>query len=432
MNRLLTWLSRVALISATALVLTACPPVTPPGGTVPPITATPTVAPDEIIDLAELEALMATSLGITGTPTATMGIEGVRAFTLTNPIDDGRYWAAYTYGLRNFDPLQSHVVTVYTRQAGRWQELARAVLDELANPEAGTSAPDYVGDGSVTQAAIEPAHLWLQVQGGVGAHGGVYTLFSFDGAALQLQTAGASASPGANRLADLNGDGVLEVLLDATDYYVFCYACGVRRVDYTVMRWDGTQMIALELTPLAESAPAELRALNDQLLQLAQAGLWKDVLATLDATEPLPRDDETLIWNVAYLRLIGTERQAEAQESTAYPILTHIFYGDFDAAVDILRDAGADAIFIPASPLTQGTVAEGWETVLADWVINAVDPALALQPELAAAYFLRGWATYLKTGSEPAALTDVQRAAELAPDEILYTKSVDFLGGPRG
>jgi hypothetical protein len=140
--------------------------------------------------------------------------------------------------------------------------------------------------------------------------------------------------------------------------------------------------------------------------------------------------DPVFSWNLAYIRLNAEAKQAEAEgESPAYPLLDHLFFGDFEAAVDILRDAGADAVFIPDTPLVVGTVAEGWEPTLADWITTTVDSALVVQPELAPAYFLRGWAVYLATQDEAAALPDVEKAAELAPDDVLYTKSVDFLGG---
>ena len=92
-----------------------------------------------------------------------------------------------------------------------------------------------------------------------------------------------------------------------------------------------------------------------------------------------------------------------------------------------MRTVGADGLFIPTTELVMGTVAESWEPTLADWIVKTVDPALALQPDLAAAYFLRGWAAYIREHTEAAAVPDVQKAAELAPDDELYNKSLQFL-----
>jgi hypothetical protein len=53
--------------------------------------------------------------------------------------------------------------------------------------------------------------------------------------------------------------------------------------------------------------------------------------------------------------------------------------------------------------------------------------ALTVRPELAAAYFLRGWAAYLLNPGDPAALMDIQRAAGLAPEDEFYTGAVQYL-----
>src|SRR5207244_4359732 len=94
----------------------------------------------------------------------------------------------------------------------------------------------------VFQVELDPKNIWLEAQGGAGAHSGCYDLLRFDGKQLHSEISSCSSSPGDSRLEDLNGDGTPEVVLDATDYYVFCYACGVRKINYTVMRWDGQQM----------------------------------------------------------------------------------------------------------------------------------------------------------------------------------------------
>lgn len=438
--------ARLAILMIAALLLAACPRPTPTPGRPPTPTATEMTAPTATPaatetppppvtgaepEPADLEALVAASLGITtsATATSTIGIEGVRVIPLENPLDERPLWLAYTYGLRNFDPLQNHLLALYTYEEDGWLELARIELADSGDPEHPAVAPDYVGDGSVTQVAIEPTHIWIQLEGGVGAHGGVYGLYSYDGSTFALQVPGFSASPGVGRLADLNNDGIQEVLIDATDYYVFCYACGVRRIDYAVWRWDGSQMTPVTLEPLPADAPAELQSVNEEALALVAAGLWKDALATIEQARTLSVRDpsETFTWNSALIRL-NAEARRDAIADSPYPLLANLFYGDFDAAVAIIRDeAWVDGAFSRESPLIVGTVAEGWEEALAEWIINTVDPALAYDPNLAAAYFLRGWATYVQTQDEAAALPDVQRAAELAPADEFYAKSVEFL-----
>lgn len=446
---------RLGITSLSLVALSACGRATPTPTPLPPTaapaaTATSTTAPTEAPTtaptdtptaaqptaeaptLAGLETTLASSLGITisTSTTYTIGIEGVRAFAVDNPIDATPLWVAYTYGLRSFSPLQNHVIALYTRAADQWQEITRVELADNGDPQNPALAPDYVADGDVGQVLIEPTHIWIQLEGGVGAHSGVYGLFSSDGASFTPQISAFNSSPGLAEVKDLNNDGIQEVVLDASDYYVFCYACGVRLTQYTIWRWDDPQMVEVTLSPLADAAPPQVRDFNQQIIALAQANLWQDVLDLLPEAATFSYSDPVFTWNLQQIELNGVARRDEATgDNSAFPLLTNVFYGDFAHAVDLMRDIGADGIFIPNSPLLAGTVAEGWEPTLADWITSTVDPALELKPDLAPAYFLRGWATYLKTQDEAAALADIQQAAELAPDDVLYAKSVDFLSG---
>ena len=113
-------------------------------------------------------------------------------------------------------------------------------------------------------------NIWLEAQGGAGAHSGCYDLLRFDGRQLHSEAAACSSSPGDSRLEDVNGDGVNDVVLDATDYYVFCYACGVRQINYTVMRWDGQKIVEVKLAPLPGPRSGEVYNLTNQAISLAQ------------------------------------------------------------------------------------------------------------------------------------------------------------------
>ena len=68
---------------------------------------------------------------------------------------------------------------------------------------------------------------------------GVCNIVRLAGDVLSEELDNFSSSAGACQVMDVDGDGANEVVLDATDYYVFCYACGVRKYDYTVQRWNG-------------------------------------------------------------------------------------------------------------------------------------------------------------------------------------------------
>lgn len=434
--RLLLWsLAGLVLLLSGCNRATATPVATPAPATattVPaPATATPIPEPSPTATAApttakeQVEGLLFDSLQLTKPATDSIGIEGIYAFPLET-TNDQELWLAHTLGIRNFDPLQNHVLAIYAKTDESWQAVTQLELTMRDNPDDPGVSPDYLGEGSVTQVQIEPDHLWIQVEGGAGAHSGVYGLFSFDGSAFTEEISSFSSSPGVGQIEDLNSDGVAEVLLNASDPYVFCYACGVRYVQWAIDRWDGTQMISVTLEALSADAPADVRDFNQNLIDLAQAGLWKDALAALDQAAVFSYTEPALQWNLIYVRVNGEARRDTTSEP-AYPLLAQLFYGDYEAVLEILRNVGADGLFIPTSELIVGTVAESWEPTLADWIVKSVDPALALQPELAPAYFLRGWAAYLREHDNAAAVPDVQKAAELAPDEELYTKSLEFL-----
>lgn len=402
---------------ATAVVDALPTATTAPAATATPVPTTPK---------GQVEALLYESLGVTKPATDSIGLEGAYAFQLETTTDQ-ELWLAHTLGIRNFDPLQNHLLAIYEKRGESWNEVTRIELAMRDNPADPGVSPDYLGEGGVTQIQVEPSHLWLQVEGGAGAHSGVYGLFSFDGTAFKEEVSSFSSSPGIGRSEDLNNDGLSEVLLDASDPYVFCYACGVRLVNWAIERWDGTQMISVTLSALNDSAPAEVSTFNQNLLDLANAGLWKDVLATLDEAATFSYTEPALEWNLIYARLNAEARRDAATSQPAYPLLSHLFYGDYDAVMAILQGVGAEGLFSQQSPLIVGTPAEGWEPTLADWIVNTVDPVLALKADLAAAYFLRGWSAYIREYDTAAALPDVQKAAELAPDEALFSQSVELL-----
>src|SRR5690606_26187150 len=110
--------------------------------------------------------------------------------------------------------------------------------EDMASTEP-THMPDYLSPGSVRQAAIVPDELWIALDGGAGAHSGVYHLLRFTGDALTDELAAFNSSPGVGSERDLNGDGVGEAIVNQTEYYVFCYACGVRIPAFGLWRWTG-------------------------------------------------------------------------------------------------------------------------------------------------------------------------------------------------
>jgi len=347
------------------------------------------------------------------------GSSEVEVLPLTPPAGSRPLWVAFTFGMRSFEPLINHFIAIYTHDASGWQQVSRLELE----------CPDYMDKTSVQQVAIDPSRVWLEIQGGIGAHSGCYQLLSFDGQTLRSELSTSSSSPGMGQVKDVNGDDKLDVLLDASDPYVFCYACGVRYVQYRVLRWNGSQLVPVELAPLPDSAPTDVRDFNNLAVKLAGAELWKEAQATAERALALAPQDPTVTWNAALIRLHAEAYQSQLKDSP-YPLLVQVFYGDYAAALDVMRPYTADQIFGSNTPLVTGTIASGWEDALSERIITGTTRALAVEPELAAAYFLRGWATHLVKPGDPQVKADIEKAAALAPNEPLFAEGLAYLKKP--
>ena len=353
--------------------------------------------------------------------------DGLRAVPLAVPAGDPSLWAVHSSGSR-FGLLDaeepSHFVAIYTREGAEWRELARL---DLANEGSDTPEADYMSGESVRQVMVEPSRLWLEVHGGAGAHSGTYQLLSFDGTALRIEVAGFNSFGDLGWVADLNDDGAAEVIVDQSDAYVFCFACGVRTVDLRVYRWDADQQrmlpVALQMIPVLRGNPAA--ASVNRAVRLAERGLWKDALSQIsiagdiagEVAEPAIR--QTLDWNHVVIKA-HVDAHVRAATEGPFPLLANVFYGDYEAAVELMTGLTAGQIFDLETPLVAGTVAEGPLPALSDRIIESSTMAIEARSGLAAAYFLRGWANYLDDPDGRLALADVSRAADLSPDEALF------------
>jgi|GEM_PF-1364592 len=384
----------------------------------------------ESFDIEQLEEIFLTSLTEETPDAEAFGVE-LFELSLSANVSQESLWAAYTYGSSRFDVGQPHVLAIYRAANGTWEEVARQELvDDLDTPSLEPS-PEYLDANGVQQVRVEPTNLWFEVIGGTGVHSGTYNLLRFDGEQLYNEIASFSSSPRAGSLVDLDSDEQPEVLLNATDYYVFCYACGVQAIDFTVLYWNGTNMEPITLIDLPTSAPDTLRTINSRALAFAQAGLWKDALTTIQqisdggVSSSEGTQDKVLERNILLIELIAEGRRAAAEDDdTGYPLLDHIFYGDYAKAVDLMRAYEPAELFTTQSALIIGTVAEGWESVLADWIIKSAEPALAAVPQLEPAHFLKGWAAALVDKDDPIVLEEIRLAANLAPDDSLMKKNL--------
>jgi len=395
------------------------------------------------------------------------GFDGARIVPLTRSSGAPGPWLVHTVGGRLYEPRFDHFIAVFDRVDGEWLELDRIDL----------TCPDYLGEASVTLTQPQPPGdaLWLTADGGIGAHSGCFQVVAWDGAALELEllAENTNGSPGAGWVEDLDGDDSPEVVLDHTEPYIFCYACGVRLFDAEVMRWVDGQLepVVLERLdvaspesgvpagpgkPTVPGAPAAAAAtkegigdaalgsagnggmvsgsaaqLNDRAIDLAEASLYPEALDLLANARELAPDNSDVRWNALLIELFAQHR-GELAEQEAYPALTNVFYGDYAKAVDALREHPPEAIFSLDSPLIIGTPAEGWTEELSTHLATFADGAIAVSPDNAAAHFMRAWGRYLADPADPAVIEDVARAADLVPTDELFRAAMEYLGADGG
>jgi hypothetical protein len=395
---------------------TAAPPAKPTEPTFP--AAPPTVTPQEPMTAEQLATITA---ALQSTPTPKVGegffagISGDAVQALEVAEGGQALWAVFSQGERGVDTSKRHFIAIYTRKDGSWQELGRVELELF----------DYFGFMGLRQVKVDPIHIWLEARGRVIGGNDCLYLLRFDGQMLHNEVSACSPNPAVGVLTDLNYDRTPDVLLDATIYDVVCYTCQWSQLrNYKVLRWDGQKMVEVALTPLPDSAPAELRTPINQAVALAQAGFWKDARDAVSQVEVFGIPEEEATWNTILIRLVAEAREARGG---AYPLLDNLYYGDYAAALETMRPYQPAELFGADTPLLKGTVAQGRRPQVAREITQTVEVALTLKPDLAAAYFLRGWAVHLTDPRNPSVLADIARAAQLDPKEMLFSDSLAYL-----
>ena len=194
----------------------------------------------------------------------------------------------------------------------------------------------------------------------MGVHSGTFQVLSFDGQSLRQEVACSLVQPGRGNLADLNSDGQQDVVLNATERYIFCYACGVTAPHFQVYTWDGRQMRQVAIAPMGAAEQSQSYWLpNNEAVRLAEAGLWAEALAKISEATELAGDADpptaagSLRWNEALIRL-DHDAYLDALRSSPYPLLSSVFYGDYAGAVDIMRPFGLPEYLQPGYAAGQG------------------------------------------------------------------------------
>jgi hypothetical protein len=344
------------------------------------------------------------------------GISSVEVIPLSSGDGNTEFWAAYSAGSRSVNPIQNHFVAIFSYTNNIWTQISRI---NFINP-------DFIEIGALEQAPVESNDIWMQYSSGVGSHASCYHILRFDGETLQDMVAECSSSPNAGELRDLDGDGNPEILINRSEDYVFCYECGVKIWSFGIWRWDNSNLVEVELKRLQHNTPESIRELNNAAISLAEAELWMGAQEMIHQALSSASENELVIWNAAQIDLFADAR-LDAITDSPYPLLSQVFYGDYAAAVNQLREYLPKEIFNFKSPLLVGTIAEGNEKSLKNWVVSFSDKALKAKPELASAYFLRGWVKYIAGSDYSDVLSDITRASQLAPEDLLFTESVLYL-----
>jgi hypothetical protein len=92
-----------------------------------------------------------------------------------------------------------------------------------------------------------------------------------------------------------------------------------------------------------------------------------------------------------------------------------------------MRPYTPEQLFGPKSVMLSIQIAQGWEKSITSWITETTTLAIAAKSDLAAAYFLRGWGINLTQPGSPAAIADLEKAVQLAPNETLFNQSASFV-----
>jgi hypothetical protein len=334
-------------------------------------------------------------------------------------IPEGRQplWVAYTGAFSG----GYQVVAVYTREAGRWRELA---WHEYGYDQIGVN-----GRPEVTTVQITPDRVWFVYGAFAGPHGSNWSLFSFDGEQLLLQISVGNDAYNLGQIKDVNGDGVPDVVTDVSNYYLLCGSCDVTKITLQVWAWDPTvgRMVRKYLRVVPPADNGDLAAkLNNEAVRLAYAGMWKDASLLIGQAQAIGAAGRTamadsMAWNAGIIRqhaeamlaaIAGTRRGG------AVPELNYIFYGDYDALVDVMRRTPIDELF-----RNPGGKAPGPLLFMTTESREAVRAALVVRPQLASAHFLMGWLAFEGHDRETAR-QELELAAALDPTEPFYRAAI--------
>jgi peptidoglycan/xylan/chitin deacetylase (PgdA/CDA1 family) len=384
---------------------------------------------------AEDEAALATELtGIALEPIVEVFGEGAReltahAFPLGIRDTEGAYWAVVTNGPQPFLREEDgnvinffHIVALYRRNAdASWSErLAELTLETAPHR---THTVEVLDPGPLTPG--EDAAL-IAIRGETGAHGSTFDVLLAQGRWLKTVASHISGSPDSGSLADLDGDGVVELIFNTSNAYVFCYVCAVQEKGEQVYRWTGVEYEAVPIEA-PEDLDGDLAASADRVVQLATANLWRDAAMLAIETSRRAPEHRGLRWLSIVVNRMAATRLAHAG-SGGQPLLTNVLAGEYGAAYALMRALSPGEAFSLDGPLISGTAAETDLPAMVSYLLFYADEALKVRDDDAAIHAVRALGQVL---ASPDALnrarSSIGRALRLAPDDPFLQEARTYL-----
>ncbi len=353
----------------------------------------------------------------------------VHVFPLGLSDAAGAFWGAVTDGPQPFRFTADdegvnfwHFAAAYQlSEENEWIEVDRLEIENAPQ----RTLVELPSTGWVTLGGAQAA--WIAIRGGTGAHAGTLDIIGFDGRTLHTELSWLSSRPNAGEVVDLDGDGAAEVVVNDSDPYVFCYACAVELKREILYRWDGAQLVPVELRAPSTNLPDGVADQVDAVVALAQADLWREAaVAAIAAARQAPESAEVR-WLSILVNRTAAARLIHAG-SIAQPLLTMVFAGEYGAAVELMRPFEPALAFALDGPLIVDTEAEYDLSTMATQLLDYATRALDAAPDRAEIHAVHALGLTLASPDDLAeARSAMQRAAELAPDDAFYEAGRAFL-----
>ncbi len=420
-----------SLAQASTPAASPSPTTTPASTATPTATATPAPSPTQeptpgAGEPAELAAEFASIVLDAITEEFGENELEARALDLGLRDADGAYWAVVTNGPQPFyrnddgDPINFfHIVAVYRLSIdGSWS-------DEIDRIEIDT-APQRTEQVELVTIDAAPGSAWIVIRGPTGAHAGTFDVIRFDGARLSTALSHISSRPGSGEIVDLDGDGLPEFVLNDSNPYVFCYACAVEERSLQIHRWDGGDLSRVQLA-VPSGLPPDATADAALAVALSEADLWREAAArAVHAASEVP-GHEGLRWLSILVNQLAAARLGHAG-SPGQPLLTNVLAGEYEAALDLMREHPPAEAFALNGPLIIDTATELDLPTMAVTLLDYSERALDRRPDDAAIHAVRALAFALASPDQlDRAREAAARALELAPDDDYLHELAAFL-----